>query len=504
MENEEPEIDRSLKNLLRDGLASQIMFSLVTVPIISSYLALMKASPLLIGFVAGIPYLSQLVQIPSVYIAEKYSRKKICLIYNLLSRISLLLIAIALAIDFDNSVSLVVILFTAYTVFKEASSLPWSSWMRDLIPDNMRGKIYSKRIANGKFIALFAVLSFAVLFNYLGSPAFILLFMTAFLAGAVSLYFITGIDDVDVETKGKRNLREPFKNINFVRLTSSLSLWRFASGMSTPFFSVYIISVLNYPLWVVITLASVSQLSSTYFLRISGKMMDMFGNKPLTILSFSSFSLAALLFTFTTMPERHPLTPMILVLIYIIDGFYSNIPPIAVMNMIAKITPKGNSASYYAANNVASSLFGALGSLTGGIIASGLLYLNFGIKIDIESTIGFLQIPAIHLAGYDFLFLISAFLSVLSVKILRKFEESNAVDEELVKEEIRKAVYQDVLSVISHTPLVTVLDGFSAKFMAQMRTQDVFQSSLGVKINPNKQFEFAPGKIEDIEKIKEN
>jgi len=449
-DKEKVNLDRSLRNLLMDGIASQIMFSLITVPIISSYLASINADSFTIGLVAAIPFLSQLIQIPSVVFAEKYSRKKNTLLTNFISRFSLLLIGVALLINGYPDISLFIILFAIYNLFKEASTVSWSSWMRDLIPAHIRGEFYSKRIAYGKFVALFIVLTFTFIFNFLGRLAFSLVFITAFAAGIVSLHFIRGVDDVEIEWKGKRNLKEPLKDSNFLKLTSALSIWKFASEMALPFFSVYIITILKYPIWVVIALTSVSQLSSTYFLRISGRIMDKFGNKPVTILSFISFSTAVFIFTFTTMPERHSLTPLLLLVIYVLDGFYSAVPNIAFMNMIAKIAPRGSSASYYAINNVIASIFAAMGSISGGFIASSFLSANFAVKIDIESSIGFLEIPAIHLAGFDFLFIISALTSLIAAKILRFFREGGEGSEEVVKEEIKHAVLHDVQTIMAH------------------------------------------------------
>jgi len=325
--------------------------------------------------------------------------------------------------------------------------------MRDLIPNDIRGSFYARRIAYGKFIALFAVLAFTAIFNLLGKAAFPLLFLTAFTAGMVSLWFIGRIDDVSVKERVKKSLRQPLKNGNFLRFVSATSLWRFSSEMALPFYSVYIIAVLHYPVWLVIALSCISQLSSTYFLRISGSIMDRLGYKPVIALSFAAFSISAILFTFTTLPEKHVLTLPILVAIYIMDGFYSSIPPLAIMNTIAKITPRGSSASYYALGNVLNSVFGAAGSLTGGVLAILFTSANFAVKIDIESSLGFLEIPAVHLTSYDFLFLISALLSLISAKLLRFFSEENASSEEEVKKEIRNAVLRDIQVVAAHMHL---------------------------------------------------
>lgn len=491
---EEIDLDRSLRKLLFDGLVSQIMFSLLTVSIISSYLASRNASPLLIGLVAATPYLSQIVQIPSAIFAETFSRKKLSLVSNAISRISLL--GIAIAVLSASDLVIFILFFAIYNIFKEVSTTPWSSWMRDLIPDSIRGHYYSTRIAYGKLVALFAVLAFTVIFNLFGTATFPLLFATAFVAGMVSLYFINGIDDVKTVSRGRKSLREPLKNKNFLKLISGTSLWRFASELALPFYSVYIIAVLGYPVWIVIALASISQLSSTYFLRISGRIMDRFGNRPVLALSFTAFSIAAFLFTFTTMPERHLFTLPLLVVIYVLDGFYTSVPGIALMNAVAKISPRGSSASYYALNNVINSVFGAAGSLTGGIIASFFVSANFAVKIDIESSLGLLEVPALHFASYDFLFLISAAISIAAIKMLRLFDEENAKDEEAVKVEMKRAVITDIYSLMTamHIPFPHAKN-YAVNFVNQSG-----YSTLSLSYQPSYQlqFESIPSAPEDL------
>jgi MFS family permease len=440
----------SFRSLLMEGIASNIMFSLITVPFITLYLISVNADPSVIGLVAAIPFISQLAQIPSAIFAEKFSRKSISIIANFISRASLLLIGILLYVNQHSAMVPFVILFAIYNIFKEVYIVAWNSWMRDLIPLHIRGELYSKRIAYRKLAGSFVVLAFAIMFSVLGSAAFALVFLVAFVAGMVGLIFMRKIEDVEIEYKGNRDLKKPLKDSNFLKLTIPFSLWKFASEMSLPFYSVYIISVLKYPLWAVIALTTISNLSSTYFLRISGRIMDRFGNKPVMILSFISFSMAVFIFTFTTMPEEHPLSPLLLLVIYMLDGFYTSIPFVASMNMIAKITARGSSASYYAVHNVMASSFAALGSISGGLIASIALSANFAVKIDIESSMGFVEIPAIHLAGYDFLFVISAALSLIAAKLLRFFREEGESGEDIVKEEIKHAVFHDVQTIMAH------------------------------------------------------
>ena len=67
-----------------------------------------------------------------------------------------------------------------------------------------------------------------------------------------------------------------------------------------------------------------------------------------------------------------------------------------------------------------------------------------------------MEIPTIHLASYDFLFLISSMLSLLAAKIHRFFDEDNALSEEAVKNEIRHAVIGDIHALIAYVSIFQI------------------------------------------------
>jgi len=93
--------------------------------------------------------------------------------------------------------------------------------MRDLLPLSIRGEFYAKRMAYGKFASLMAVLAVAAIFHF--ASDFYIPFLIAFVAGIVSCYFIKGIDDVEVQ-RGRRDLRRPLRDKNFLKLTAAISL----------------------------------------------------------------------------------------------------------------------------------------------------------------------------------------------------------------------------------------------------------------------------------------
>lgn len=63
----EEEIQSGLKNVIKDGLASQTMITLTGGVFLVAFALKLGASNQIIGLLAAIPPLAQLIQIPSIY-----------------------------------------------------------------------------------------------------------------------------------------------------------------------------------------------------------------------------------------------------------------------------------------------------------------------------------------------------------------------------------------------------------------------------------------------------
>lgn len=84
----EEEIKSGLKNVIRDGLTTQAMGTLTGGVFLVAFVLELGASNLVIGILAAIPPLAQLIQIPSIYLIEKYgSRRAICIYTTAISRV---------------------------------------------------------------------------------------------------------------------------------------------------------------------------------------------------------------------------------------------------------------------------------------------------------------------------------------------------------------------------------------------------------------------------------
>jgi MFS family permease len=107
----------------------------------------------------------------------------------------------------------------------------------------------------------------------------------------------------------------PIQDRNFRQLMNFLFFWGFAANLAMPFFTIYMLQQLGFPLSALIALNTLSQLAFVLFLRVWGAFVGRFGSKAVLSLSASLYLLAIVGWTFTTLPEPYFLTiPLVIVL----------------------------------------------------------------------------------------------------------------------------------------------------------------------------------------------
>jgi len=137
----ETQIEFALKNIIRDGVASQAMGILTGGAFLVAFALNLGASNFVIGLLAAIGPLAQLLQLPSIYIVEKVrNRRLITVAAAALSRLCWLIIALSPFIFQDKvAIGVLLVLLILVSSFGAVSGCSWNSWMRDIIPENRMG-----------------------------------------------------------------------------------------------------------------------------------------------------------------------------------------------------------------------------------------------------------------------------------------------------------------------------------------------------------------------------
>ena len=446
----EQEIEAGLKTVIKDGLANQAMVTFSSGVFLVGFALQLGASNFLIGILAAIPALAQLIQIPAIYIVEKVgNRRKISFYITLFARLFLLLIA-GIPFLFSGKMALAVLVgaLTFLTSIGAVSLCSWNSWMRDLIPQNRLGEFFSRRMSLSLALGIVLSLAAAAYIDYWGkiSPeksiyAYSVLFVLAWIFGAIDTYYITRIPEPKMITGVKKNnfighLLSPLKDLNFRRLIIFLGSWNFAVNLAAPFFTVYMLKRLGLDMSYVIALTVLSQIMNVAFLRIWGRFIDRYSNKSVLGISGPLFIVAILAWTFTTMPQTHFLTMPLLVFIHILLGIAMAGVVLASGNIALKLAPKGEATAYLATSTMINFLAAGTAPIIGGRFADFFSKREFAWTMNWRNPEGEFIFHPLNFQGWDFFFFFAFVIGLYSLHRLALIREEGEVKEKVVINEL--------------------------------------------------------------------
>lgn len=446
----EEEVQSGLRAIIKDGLASQAMMTFTGGAFLIAFALKLGASNLMIGLLAAIPPLMQLIQIPSIFLVEKIRNRRAVSVYaSASSRTMWLLIAfLSLLLSPQTGLAFLLIALALYSALAAVSACSWGSWMRDLVPQDQLGSFYSRRmrLATGLGIVLYLASGFYVDFIKKVFPdielyAYSTLFFLGFLAGMLGVYFISTIPEPRMAAQeGKTTFLElmlvPFEDANFRKLITFLGSWSFAVNLAAPFFIVYMLKRLQMDMSLIIALTVLSQIMNLVFLRIWGRFSDVFSNKSVLAVCGPLFLVCILAWTFTTMPEKHMGTIPLLVAIHIFLGISIAGVTLATGNIALKLAPKEQATPYLATNSVVSSLAAGIAPILGGKFADFFSARELALTLNWKSPARELSFHALNFQHWDFFFFLAFLFGLYSIHRLTKVREVGEVEEKIVINEL--------------------------------------------------------------------
>ena len=292
-------IDRSLKSSIREGSFASTSFSL-GVSYLSPFALALSATTVQMGILyAIISLIPGIVQLKASTLVEKFSRKKIVLMgvmIRVLLWIPIILTGLLFYLDVPHTIWILIGLIGLTYTSAAIVNPVWFSWMGSLVPDNGRGKYFSKRNRASGFFGIIAMISGALILDgakdfgkYYGNVlAFILLgFGVLFSLAAIAQFFSWNLLRKQYEPRLKIRKRDYFTFKQFLNKCTSTPFGRFtlfrfilslAVGISAPFWAVYMIRDLgfSYVWYMLVTVSTI--IFQLVFLPLLGKFSDRFGN----------------------------------------------------------------------------------------------------------------------------------------------------------------------------------------------------------------------------------
>ena len=472
----EKEVQNGLGCVLRDGMASQAMASLTGSAFLIAFALQLGASNALIGLLAAIPHLTQLAQIPAVYLVEKVrNRRLISVLASVIGRFSWLFIALAPFVLSDQHV-LVVLLLGLFTASLLAAVLncSWNSWMHDLIPGDQLGAFFGRRFSLATTIGVVVSLGAAFFLDHVAARfsenalfGYSIIFGTGFLMGMLSVRFISKIPEPRMFiSKGSvmRAIVKPFHDVNFRNLIHFLGSWNFAIYLATPFFTVYLLKRLEMELAWVIGLIAIGRLVNIVFLRIWGGFSDRFSNKAVLAISGPLCLLCILGWTFTTMPEKHVMTIPLLILFHMLMGVAMAGITLASGNISLKLAPKGEATAYLAVVNFINAMAAGTAPLISGHLVDFFVESEFSWTVTWRSPERAVIFQTLNLQQWDFLFVLSFLAGLYAIHRLTMVKEINKIDEKISVYEIISALGREIrdFSTVATLRNIATMSGFDS------------------------------------------
>jgi MFS family permease len=421
----ETEVSRGFRGVINDGVATSVMSTLTGSTFLIAFALALGASELVIGLMAMIPALANIIQLPTTYLIEKVRvRRSITVPAAALSRSFWLVIAmVPLAVPFEMALPLVLLAMVPNSILGSIGGCSWNSWMHDLLPTNELGRFFSKRMLLSTASSIPMGLGAGFFITWWGSAfpgmvieGYSILFIAGFIVGMIGVLCISAIPEPrmgggqSVPRFGAL-LKKPFEDRNFKNLIVFLTSWSFAINLALPFLSVYMLTSLGMDTSTVMVFTVVGQASSLAFFKMWGRLSDQFSNKSVLRVSGPMLIGCFLLWASTVLFHTTPVLVLLVVMAEVLMGMATSGVGLVSGNISLKLAPSGEATSYLAST----SLFAALATGTAPLLGGAI---------------------AMFLPNWEYFFLVASMLGFFSLHRLTLVKEDGEVQESVVVKEM--------------------------------------------------------------------
>ena len=400
-------VRKGMRLSIIDGVFAQIYQALCQIgsSFVTKFLVILGATPFQFSLLSALGQVSALFQPLGLALTHRLkARKWACVWITAAGRFLTFFTAAALLFSSQNTA----IWFVLALLFSSASLLAiggniWIAWISDLIPQNIRGRFFSRRnqivilagLIVGYIFSLYidmfeatSGLARSILVDGVGlgkwfipanQPYFISgMFIFGSLISFIGLYVLSRQPERIVKAEPIISLRkeysQPFKDVNFRKLLIFGMWWMLAIGVGSAFWGHFMIQKLKMGMFTMQLYGTLHNASSLVAFTFWGRFVDRLGNKTAMKFCVVLGGLNPMLWLFTG-----PGNYSILWMEAVISGIMWTGNTIVATNFVLAIAPKGKQQVY-------SGLYGALAgvSMMTSTLLSGAFFpghLDLGWKV---------------------------------------------------------------------------------------------------------------------------
>ena len=401
--------------LVWEGAYANIFIVLTGGAFLTGLALYLGANDFEIGVLAAAPFLMQSAQLFSPYLFENpsASRGRIAASFGI-SRLLWLAVIPLLLLGGPWRLPVLIGAVLISGLLTMISSPAWLSCMADMIPDNLRGRFFSRRNAAVAGTTLAGTVLGSLILDWTrnrgaeasGFIAISLLAVVGALLAWRTMNRIPGSPSPKVVPERIRpDLFAPVRDRGFRRVLIAFAAWNIAIGVSAAFFAPHMLVNLKMSFFKVglysCATASVGIISS----RVWGRLIDRFGSRPILNVCAIGIGLIPLVWLFPQADSLWPLIPESIYSGLLWAGFN-----LAAFTLPLDRSPRANRTAYLSVFAAVTGLAFFAASIAAGYVAesmSGWTGSWFGLTV----------------VNYHVLFVVSALLRLTTAGIISAFPE---------------------------------------------------------------------------------
>lgn len=436
---EDRELRKSL-NLVILGVCFGIVFFNITqgAPI-AGFAKELGFGDLLYGVMLAMPVLGGAIQLFASYVLEKTKKRKLLFFLGgFVQRLPWLIIVVLPFFISDRKIlfSIIVFLLSITAIGGAFINVSFMSWMGDLVPLDIRGRFFSHRSMLATLVSFISgLLIGAFLDRFSNLYGFAVVFIMAVVLGLLDIICFSWVYDPPMKKSDFTDVsfwklfKESLSHPKFSKFLLFAIFWNFALNISAPYFNLYMIKYLKMSYFdIALYVQIISNLTTILSVRVLGRLIDRFGNKPVLAISTAIVSFLPYIWCFTT-PNNWL---FFVVLVQIFAGVFWPGIDLSFNNLALSLSPDENRSFYIAILNFFVGIINAFSFILGGYIIE---YVSPPIISFVNNLLN------VHLVEYHLVFILSG---ILRFTISRIFIPKIREDRSKPVEELTNHVFKKI------------------------------------------------------------
>jgi MFS family permease len=341
----------------------------------SAFALFLRATAPQVALISTLPLLlASFAQIFSAWLGNYVGRRRMVLLGCMLQSLLWLPILLLPMLFSAYAIPALLVLLVLYHSANNLSAPQWTSIMRDLVSERRRGRYFAHRTRLTTIATFVSLVVCGMILHELDTAGrtyfgFVLIFLIAFVARTVSVYHLTFLyEPAPTTTAPDMHIEHWWRSLlstGAIGFSVYVALMNAAVGISSPFFTVYMLRDLELSYLQFTALAGTSVLCQFLMLTTWGRIADVYGNRLILIVTSISLPIVPSLWLVTD-------DFWALLLFQALSGLSWSGFTLSAGNLLYELVPQTRRAAYVAFHNVGTAAGVFAGAMLGALLEQTL------------------------------------------------------------------------------------------------------------------------------------